>query len=273
MDAPRGADRTLNRRCRARPWTRTATCSCSSATRRGRSRRPARPGVGTLVCVGIDPETEPSLRRARRVLPGCSRRRACTRTTRPRFDARAAFGQIEELLANPPRRRPWGSAVSTSSACTRRAEDQERVLRSTSASPATPGLPLVVHVRDAWPRDPSSCSMRVRPTVVLHCFTRRRRDRRASAPRADGTCPSPGTSPIPKNAHHPRGRRGGPARAASSSRPTARSSRRSGSADATTRPRTSRRHRGHRAGARRDCGKRARRHRRATRSSAFPRLR
>ena len=125
-------------------------------------------GVGTVVVPGIDPETS----RAAVELADSFRGVFATAGMHPhdasRFDARAG-AEIEELLANP-----HVVAVGECGLDFFRmhspVEDQERTLRAQAALAQDAGLPLVVHVRDAWDAvlrllDEGS------PDVVIHCFT------------------------------------------------------------------------------------------------------
>jgi TatD DNase family protein len=125
-------------------------------------------GVGTVVVPGIDTA---SSRRAVE-LAESFRGVFATAGMHPHdassFDERAG-AEIEELLANP-----HVVAVGECGLDFYRmrspVEDQERTLRAHVALAADAGLPLVVHVRDAW-----DAILRVldegSPEVVLHCFT------------------------------------------------------------------------------------------------------
>jgi TatD DNase family protein len=125
-------------------------------------------GVGTVVVPGIDPA---SSRRAVE-LAESFRGVFATAGMHPHdasaFDERAG-AEIEELLSNP-----HVVAVGECGLDFFRmhspVEDQERALRAHVALAADAGLPLVVHVRDAW-----DAILRVlgegSPDVVLHCFT------------------------------------------------------------------------------------------------------
>jgi TatD DNase family protein len=125
-------------------------------------------GVTTVVVPGIDPETS----RAAVELAESFRGVFATAGMHPhdasRFDA-GASAQIEELLANP-----LVVAVGECGLDYFRmhspVEDQERTLEAHAALALDAGLPLVVHVRDAWDAvlrllDEGS------PDVVIHCFT------------------------------------------------------------------------------------------------------
>ena len=125
-------------------------------------------GVGTVIVPGIDPET------SRRAVEIAESYRGVFATAgmhphdASRFDA-AAGADIEELLAN--------RQVVAVGECgldlfrmRSPAEDQERTLRAHVSLARDAGLPMVVHVRDAWDEilrvlDEGS------PPVVIHCFT------------------------------------------------------------------------------------------------------
>lgn len=125
-------------------------------------------GIGTLIVPGIDPETS---RRAVE-LAESFRGVFATAGMHPHdasgFDERAG-AQIEELLSNP-----HVVAVGECGLDFYRmhspAQDQERALRAQVGLAREAGLPLVVHVRDAW-----DAILRVLDEgsldVVLHCFT------------------------------------------------------------------------------------------------------
>ena len=125
-------------------------------------------GVGTVVVPGIDPDS------SRRAIAIAESFRGVFATAgmhphdASRFDG-AAGAAIEELVANP-------QAVAVGECgldffrMRSPVEDQERTLRAQMGLAREVGLPLVVHVRDAW-----DAILRVldegSPPVVLHCFT------------------------------------------------------------------------------------------------------
>ena len=125
-------------------------------------------GVGTVIVPGIDPGT------SRRAVEIAESYRGVFATAgmhpheASRFDA-AAGADIEEQLAN--------RQVVAVGECgldffrmRSPAEDQERTLRAHVSLARDAGLPMVVHVRDAW-----DAILRVldegSPPVVIHCFT------------------------------------------------------------------------------------------------------
>jgi TatD DNase family protein len=125
-------------------------------------------GVGTVVVPGIDPE---SSRRAVE-LAESFRGVFATAGMHPHdasaFDERAG-AEIEELLANP-HVVAVGECGLDFFRMRSPAEDQERTLRAHVELARHAGLPLVVHVREAW-----DAILRVlgegSPDVVIHCFT------------------------------------------------------------------------------------------------------
>jgi TatD DNase family protein len=126
-------------------------------------------GVGTIVCPGIDPE---SSRRAAE-LADSFRGVFATAGMHPhdaaRFDARAG-AEIEELLANP-RVVAVGECGLDFFRMRSSREDQERTLRAHVDLAVEADLPLVVHVRDAWPEILRLLDEGSARRVVLHCFT------------------------------------------------------------------------------------------------------
>src|SRR3990172_5041583 len=125
-------------------------------------------GVGTLVCVGIDPDSSRRSLELADSLRGVFATAGMHPHTASELDHRAG-AEIEELLSNRHvvgvgetgldlfrMRSPW--------------EDQERALRLHVALSRETRKPLVVHVREAWPEilrllDEGSAD------VILHCFS------------------------------------------------------------------------------------------------------
>jgi TatD DNase family protein len=125
-------------------------------------------GVGTVVCPGIDPESSRRALDLAETHPGVFATAGMHPHDASRFDARAR-SQIEALLENPQ-----VVAVGECGLDFYRMhsppEDQVRVLNDHVAIARDAGLPLVVHVREAWHEilrllDEGSAE------VVLHCFT------------------------------------------------------------------------------------------------------
>ncbi len=128
-----------------------------------------RAGVGTLVCVGIDPETS----RRSVELAESFRGVFATAGVHPHdaagFDT-AAGSAVEELLSNP-RVLGVGECGLDFFRMHSPAEDQERVFRIHVGLARESGLPLVVHVRDAWPQILRALDEGPAERVVLHCFS------------------------------------------------------------------------------------------------------
>jgi TatD DNase family protein len=126
-------------------------------------------GVQTLVCVGIDPGS------SRRSLELAESFRGVFATAgmhpheASAFDARAG-AEIEELLGNPL---VVGVGECGLDFFRMRSpqQDQERVLRTHVGLARESGLPLVVHVRDAWPDILRVLDEGSAEQVVLHCFS------------------------------------------------------------------------------------------------------
>jgi TatD DNase family protein len=126
-------------------------------------------GVDTLVCAGIDPET------SRRSIEMAESFRGVFATAgmhphdASRFDA-AAGAEIEELLANPHVVAVGECGLDFYRMRSPR-EDQERVFSLHVSLSRDTGLPLVVHVRDAWPEILRLLDEGSAERVVLHCFS------------------------------------------------------------------------------------------------------
>ena len=126
-------------------------------------------GVDTLVCVGIDPAT------SRRSLELAESFRGVFATAgmhphdASAFDARAG-AEIEELLANPLVVAVGECGLDFFRMRSPR-QDQERVLRTHIGLARESGLPLVVHVRDAWPEILRALDEGSAERVVFHCFS------------------------------------------------------------------------------------------------------
>ncbi len=126
-------------------------------------------GVGTIVCPGIDAESSRRSLELADAIPGVFATAGMHPHDAASFDRRAG-AEIEELLANPRvvavgecgldffrMRSPW--------------EDQERAFRAQIALAADAGLPIVVHVRDAWEQILRLLDEGSPESVILHCFT------------------------------------------------------------------------------------------------------
>jgi TatD DNase family protein len=128
-----------------------------------------RAGVETIVCPGIDPESS----RRSLALAGSIGAVFATAGLHPhdasRFDAGMA-AEIERLLSDP-----HVVAVGECGLDFYRmrspAPDQERAFRAQIALAIESGLPIVVHVRDAWDEILRLLDEGSAERVVLHCFT------------------------------------------------------------------------------------------------------
>src|SRR5688572_13369646 len=125
-------------------------------------------GVGTVVCPGIDPESSRRAIELAESHPGVFATAGMHPHEASRFDA-GARSEIQTLLANPQVVAVGECGLDFFRMHSPR-EDQVRVLIDHVALARDAGLPLVVHVRDAWPEilrllDEGSAA------VVLHCFT------------------------------------------------------------------------------------------------------
>ncbi|MEX2406445.1 MAG: TatD family hydrolase [Actinomycetota bacterium] len=125
-------------------------------------------GVGAVVCPGIDSESSRRAVELAESYPEVFATAGMHPHEASRFDARAR-SEIEALLANP-QVVAVGECGLDFFRMNSPAEDQVRVLADHVAIARDAGLPLVVHVRDAWPEilrllDEGSTE------IVLHCFT------------------------------------------------------------------------------------------------------
>lgn len=155
-------------------------------------------GVGTVICPGIDPDSS----RRSVELAGSFRGVFATAGMHPheasRFDARAGAA-IERLLSNP-----LVVAVGECGLDLYRLrspqQDQVRVFRTQLAMAREGDLPLVVHVRDAWPQILRLLDEGSAERVVLHCFSGDAEVARACADRG-WYLSFAGNLTYPKNAH------------------------------------------------------------------------
>jgi TatD DNase family protein len=126
-------------------------------------------GVDTLVCVGIDPG---SSRRSVELATSFSGV-AATAGMHPHdasaFDA-AVEAEIEQLLANPLVVAVGECGLDFFRMRSPR-PDQERALRAQVRLAKAFDLPLVIHVRDAWPEILRVLDEGSAERVVLHCFS------------------------------------------------------------------------------------------------------
>jgi TatD DNase family protein len=126
-------------------------------------------GVGTLVCVGIDPETSRRSVELAESLRGVFATAGMHPHTASDLDLEAG-AKIEELLGNPQVVGVGECGLDFFRMLSPR-EDQERVFRLHIALSRESGTPLVVHVRDAWPEALRLLDEGAAERVVLHCFS------------------------------------------------------------------------------------------------------
>lgn len=126
-------------------------------------------GVGTVICPGIDAETSRRSLELAETFRGVFATAGMHPHDASRFDARAG-AEIEQLVANPQVVAVGECGLDFFRMRSPR-EDQERALRAQVALAREAGLPLVVHVRDAWPEVLRLLDEGSAEQVVLHCFT------------------------------------------------------------------------------------------------------
>jgi TatD DNase family protein len=126
-------------------------------------------GVGTIVCVGIDPETSRRSLELADALPGVFATAGMHPHDASSFDRRAG-AEIESLL-HDPRVVGVGECGLDFFRLHAPREDQEAVFRTHIAMSREVGKPLVVHCRDAWESTLELLDAEGAERVVLHCFT------------------------------------------------------------------------------------------------------
>jgi TatD DNase family protein len=126
-------------------------------------------GVDTLVCVGIDPQSSRRSVELAESFRGVFATAGMHPHDASAFDPRAG-AEIEELLANP-RVVAVGECGLDFFRMRSPRPDQERTFRTHVALARETGLPLVVHVRDAWGEILRLLDEGSAERVVLHCFT------------------------------------------------------------------------------------------------------
>jgi TatD DNase family protein len=131
--------------------------------------RARRAGVATIVCPGIDADSSRRSLELADALPGVFATAGMHPHDASSFDRRAG-AEIEGLLGNP-RVVAVGECGLDFFRMRSPREDQERALRAQIALAAEAGLPLVVHVRDAWEAILRLLDEGSAEAVVLHCFT------------------------------------------------------------------------------------------------------
>ena len=126
-------------------------------------------GVDTLVCVGIDPGSSRRSVELAASLPGVWATAGMHPHDASAWDAEVAT-EIEGLLANPLVVAVGECGLDFFRMRSPRPE-QERALRSQVDLAKAHDLPLVIHVRDAWPEILRLLDEGSAERVVLHCFS------------------------------------------------------------------------------------------------------
>jgi TatD DNase family protein len=126
-------------------------------------------GVDTIVCVGIDPGSSRRSVELAASWPGVWATAGMHPHDASTWDAEAAT-EIEELLANPLVVAVGECGLDFFRMRSPRPE-QERALRSQVDLAKAYDLPLVIHVRDAWPEILRVLDEGSAERVVLHCFS------------------------------------------------------------------------------------------------------
>jgi TatD DNase family protein len=126
-------------------------------------------GVGTLICAGIDPDSSRRSVELAESFRGVFATAGMHPHTASEMD-RASGAAVEELLASP-----LVVAVGETGLDFHRMhsskEDQERNFALHIAMAREADLPLVVHVRDAWPDVLRLLDEGSAERVVMHCFS------------------------------------------------------------------------------------------------------
>jgi TatD DNase family protein len=136
-------------------------------TERVREAREA--GVETLVCVGIDPGSSRRSLELARALPGVYATAGMHPHDASDYDERAR-DEIEGLLSDPLVLAVGECGLDFFRMHSPK-DDQERALRDQVTLARTHDLPLVVHVREAWPQILRLLDEGSADRVVLHCFS------------------------------------------------------------------------------------------------------
>lgn len=126
-------------------------------------------GVETLVCVGIDPGSSRRSLELARALPGVYATAGMHPHDATAYDDRAR-SEIEELLWDPLVLAVGEVGLDFYRMHSPR-HDQERALSDQVRIAKAHDLPLVVHVREAWPEILRLLDEGSADRVVLHCFS------------------------------------------------------------------------------------------------------
>jgi TatD DNase family protein len=155
-------------------------------------------GVRTMICAGIDPETSHRSLELAESFRGVFATAGMHPHTASAMDGPAG-NRIEELLANPRTVAVGETGLDFFRMLSPR-EDQESNLRLHVALSRESGLPLVVHVRDAWPEILRVLDEGSAERVVIHCFSGDAEIARECVARGY-LCSFAGNLTYPKNAH------------------------------------------------------------------------
>lgn len=126
-------------------------------------------GVESLICVGIDPQTSRASLELAESLRGVFATAGIHPHTASSFDATAG-AEIEEMLSNPLVVAVGECGLDFFRMRSPRTE-QERVFGLHISLSREAGLPVVVHVRDAWEAALRLLDEGSAERVVLHCFS------------------------------------------------------------------------------------------------------
>jgi TatD DNase family protein len=126
-------------------------------------------GVDTLVCVGIDPGSSRRSIELAESFPGVFATAGMHPHDASAFDAEAS-ADLAALLANPLVLAVGECGLDFFRMRSPRG-DQERALRAQVELAKAHDLPLVIHVRDAWPEIFRVLDEGSADRVVLHCFS------------------------------------------------------------------------------------------------------
>jgi TatD DNase family protein len=126
-------------------------------------------GVDRLICVGVDPVSSAQSLELADSVEGVFATAGMHPHDASAFDA-AAGARIEELLGDP-RVVGVGECGLDFFRMHSPQEDQERCLRAHIAWSNETGKPMIVHVRDAWPRIMEILDEGRAERVVIHCFS------------------------------------------------------------------------------------------------------
>ena len=126
-------------------------------------------GVGTMICVGIDPDSSRRSLELAESFRGVFATAGVHPHTASEFDSRAG-ASVEEALASPQVVGVGETGLDFYRMLSPR-EDQERAFRAHIALSRECGKPVVVHVRDAWPEALAILEDERAEHVVLHCFS------------------------------------------------------------------------------------------------------